>query len=53
MLRGLKIMLIGIALGWCARSYIQLHNYRAMDANRAVWERRNVTFTDVCFVGLH
>ena len=44
------VMFVGVALGWCARSYIQLHNYNSADYGQLLQHR--ATFADACFVGL-
>lgn len=45
------VMFAGVALGWCARSYVQMHNYNNADYGQLFKHR--ATFADVCFVGLH
>lgn len=49
----IKLIIIGIALGWCIRSYVQMHNYNEMDLGLTVFEQHHATFADACFVGLH
>lgn len=46
-------VLAGVALGWCARSYVQLHNYNKADYGQMLFVQHRATFADVCFVGLH
>jgi hypothetical protein len=45
------VMLAGVALGWCARSYVQMHNYNKVDYGLLLQHR--ATFADVCLVGFH
>lgn len=48
-------LLIGLLVGWCARSYVQYHNYKISDAGSGfiIKSYSSLTLTDVIFVGLH
>ena len=51
MKKRIGLAIVMLALGWCARSYVQMHNYNKADYGLLLQHR--ATFADVCFVGLH